>query len=466
METMLETSRLLLTEITRNLRRKMKSSPILYTFFSAMIFFSIVMFAFLTFFLLHTKTTFNFMDVFYAVFFLLLMKSATDLHTHFITAPEASYALSTQVAHRKTVGEIVLTILLMNIGLWFSFSLLYILVLSALRVPLNYPVEYLLFSINIMIAILLGCSLSLHFFSLKKYRMIPTLVLLMFFWFSQSLLFVACMLPLAVLHCAWSLSHPLESYRFVKRKERTKERAQVHLRGSLQTLFYREVTVIWRERLYFSFISMSLTTALGTGYLYLYGTDLFIPESIQKLVSGFLPTLFVFLGCYIVIMYAAVFPALNLFLTEEKTMWILRNLPIKNETIIYGKTLALSLCFLTTLPFLAFVPIFLGIDDLLFLLWFLGFSFLAAVIIAVPLGVKYVGKKSDILLLYSVAMILFVLLSIVGAGMNLLRSSTTISILPLCVLLLLLELSALFLSLKLSARLLSFPFKKPAGYSL
>ena len=463
---MLETSRLLLTEITRNLRRKMKSSPILYTFFSAMIFFSIVMFAFLTFFLLHTKTTFNFMDVFYAVFFLLLMKSATDLHTHFITTPQASYALSTQASHRKTVGEIVLTILLMNIGLWFTFSLLYILVLSALRVPLNYPVEYLLFSINVIIAILLGCSLSLHFFSLKKYRMIPTLVLLMFFWFSQSLLFVACMLPLAVLHCAWSLSHPLESYRFVKRKERTKERAQVHLRGSLQTLFYREVTVIWRERLYFSFISMSITTALGTGYLYLYGTDLFIPESIQKLVSGFLPTLFVFLGCYIVIMYAAVFPSLNLFLTEEKTMWILRNLPIKNETIIYGKTLALSLCFLTTLPFLAFVPIFLGVDDMLFLLWFLGFSFLAAVIIAVPLGVKYVGKKSDILLLYSVAMILFVLLSIVGAGMNLLRSATTISILPLCLLLLLLELSMLFLALKLSARLLSFPFKKPAGNSL
>ncbi|MCX6664250.1 MAG: hypothetical protein NTZ75_08395 [Euryarchaeota archaeon] len=463
---MLETSRLLLTEITRNLRRKMKSSPILYTFFSAMIFFSIVMFAFLTFFLLHTKTTFNFMDVFYAVFFLLLMKSATDVHTHFITAPQASYALSTHVAHRNTVGEIVLTILLMNIGLWFSFSLLYLLVLSALRVPMNYPVEYLLFSINIMVAILLGCSLSLHFFSLKQYRMIPTLVLLVFFWFSQSLQFVACMFPLAILHCGWSLSHPLDSYRFVKRKERTKERAQVHLRGSLKTLFYREVTVIWRERLYFSFISMSITTALGTGYLYLYGTDLFIPESIQKLVSGFLPSLFVFLGCYIVIMYAAVFPALNLFLTEEKTMWILRNLPIKNETIIYGKTLALSLSFLATLPFLAFIPIFLGVDDMLFLLWFLGFSFLAAIIIAIPLGVKYVGKKSDILLLYSVAMILFVLLSIVGTGMNLLRSGVTISILPLCVLLLLLELSALFLSLKLSARLLSFPFKKPAGNSL
>jgi hypothetical protein len=423
------------------------------------------MFAFLTFFLLHTKTTFNFMDVFYAVFFLLLMKSATDMHTHFITAPQVSYALSTHTTHRKTVGEIVLTVFFMNIGLWFSFSLLYILVLTALQVPLNYPFEYLLFSINIMIAILLGCSLSLHFFSLRQYRMIPTLVLLGFFWFSQSLLFVACMLPLAILHCVWSLSHPLDSYRFVKRKERTKERAQIHTRTVLQTLFYREVTVIWRERLYFSFISMSITTALGTGYLFLYGTELFIPESIQKLVSGFLPSLFVFLGCYIVIMYAAVFPALNLFLSEEKTMWILRNLPVKNETIVYGKTLALSLSFLSTLPFLAFIPIFLGVDDLLFLLWFLGFSFLAAIIIAVPLGVKYVGKKSDILLLYSVAMILFVLLSFVGAGVNILRSATTQSILPLCLLLLLLELTILFLALKLSARLLSFPSKKPSGNS-
>jgi hypothetical protein len=210
---------------------------------------------------------------------------------------------------------------------------------------------------------------------------------------------------------------------------------------------------------------MSIVTALGTGYLFLYGTDLFIPESIQRYLSGFLPSLFVFLGCYIVVMYAAVFPALNLFLTEEKTMWILRSLPVSNQTIVYGKALALSLCFLTTLPYLAFIPLFLGMTDLLFLFWFLGFSFLAAVIIALPLGVKYVGKKSDILLLYSVAMILFVLLSVVGAGMNLLRSNTTISILPLCVLLICLELTLLFLSLKLSTHLLSLSFKNPTKYS-
>jgi hypothetical protein len=443
----------------------MKTSPVLYTFFTAMIFFSIVMFAFLTFFLLHTKTTFNFMDLFYAVFFLLLMKSASDMHTHFISAPQVSYALSTHNRQQKTVGEIVLTILVVNMGLWFLFSLLYLLVLFGLRLSVNYPAEYVFFSLSIVCAVLLGCSLSLHFFSIKHYRMIPTLILLLFIWCSQSLLYTALMLPLVVTHCLWTLSHPLDSYRYVKRKKRSSEHAQIHTSGILRALFIREVTGIWRDHLYFSFISMSVFTALGTGYLFVYGTDLFIPESIQKYIAGFLPSLFVFLGCYIVVMYTAVFPALNLFLTEEKTMWILRSLPLSNETIVYGKTLALGLCFLTAVPFLAFIPVFLGVSDLLFLIWFLCFSFLAGVIIAVPMGVKYVGKKSDILLLYSIAMVLFVLLSVVGAGMNLLRFRTTISIVPLCVLLLLLELTLLFLSLKLSIRLLAFS-KKPMSFAV
>jgi hypothetical protein len=452
---MFETTKLLLTEIARSLRQKIHTSPILYMFFIAMIFFSIVMFAFLTFFLIHTKTMVNFMDVFYSVFFLLLMKSAADMHTYFVTSPRAAYSLSTPVSHRRTVGEIALTVILVNSGLWFAFSLLYLLVLAGLRVSINYPMEYVMFSMDVLCAIILGCSLALHFFSARSYRIAPSLVLLLFFWYSQNMVFIATMLPVAVLHLAWSLSHSLDSYRFVRRKERNAERTQAHVRPILWTLFHREVTVIWRERLFFSFVFMSVTTALGTGYLYLHGAELFLPESLQKMIGGFLPSLFVFVGCYVVVMYAAVFPALNLFLSEEKTMWILRNLPVKNETIVYGKTLALSLCFMTTIPFLAFIPTFLGIKDLWFLLWFLGFSFLAAVIIAVPLGVKYVGKKSDILLLYSVAMVLFVLLSITGAGVNLLRHSARISILWLCLLLLMLEMTLLFLSLKLSARLLA-----------
>lgn len=457
---MFETSHLLIKELSRNFQRKIRTSPFLYAFFSAMIFFSLVMFAFLTFFILTTDMSFNFMDVFFAVFFLLLMKSASDMHTLFVSSPQASYAFSTPVSHQRTVGNIILVIVAVNLLIWFSFSLLYLGVLHLLRIPLPYFMEYCLFSINVLIAILLGCSLCFHFFSQKQYRMIPTIILLLFFYISQNLLFVASMFPLAVVHCLWSMSHPMDSYRFVKRKKRASEQAQVRSHGILHTLFIREVTGIWRERLFTSFIFMAIITALGTGYLFLYGTDLFIPVSLQRYVGGFLPSLFVFLGCYVVVMYTAVFPALNLFLTEEKTMWILRNLPLKNETIVYGKTLALSLCFITTLPFLAIIPIFLGADDILFLLWFLCFSFLSAVILAVPLGAKYVGKKSDILLLYSIAMILFILLSVVGSGMNLLRAATSYSILPLCLLLLGLEGCLLFLSLKFSARLLSQPFKK------
>ncbi len=439
---------------------KMRTSPLLYAFFSAMIFFSLVMFAFLTFFLLNTEISFTLTDVFYAVFFLLLMKSASDLHTYFVSSPQVTYALSTPVSQQRTVGNVILTIVAVNMMIWFLFSLIYLAVLQLFHIPLTYTMEYCLFSISVFIAILLGCSLCLHYFSQKPYRMIPTVLLLSLCWLSQSLLFVVLILPLAVIHCLWSMSHPMDSYRFVRRKERASERASVHPRGILQTLFIREVTGIWRERLFFSFIFMSLVTAIGTGYLFLHGTDLFIPESLQRYFQGSLPSLFVFLGCYIVVMYSAVFPALNLFLSEEKTIWILQTLPVKNDTIVYGKTLALGLCFLTTLPFLAVIPIFLGGDDIIFLLWFLCFSFLAAIILAIPLGVKYVGKKSDILLLYSVAMILFVLLSIVGIGMNLLRSATPYSILPLCLLLLCLEGSLLFLSLKFSARLLSQPFRR------
>jgi hypothetical protein len=451
---MLDTSVLVLTEVIRSVRHKIRASPILYMFFIAMIFFSIVMFAFLTFFLLHTNTIVSFMDVFFSVFFLFLMKSAADMHSYFVTSPRVTYTLVAPISHRRAAGEIMVSILAMNGGLWFALSLLYLLVLAGLRVPINYPIEYILFSLDVVCAMLLGCSLALHFFSERSYRVAPTLVLLLFCWYAQSMVFIALMAPLVILQLVWSLSHSLESYRFVRRKERTAERTQVYVRPSLWALFHREVTVIWRERLYSSFVFMSITTALGTGYLYQHGAEIFLPASLQRMIGGFLPSLFVFVGCYVVVMYAAVFPALNLFLSEEKTMWILRNLPMKNETIVYGKTLSLSLCFLTTLPFLGFIPTFLGVKDLWFLAWFLGFSFLAALIIAVPLGVKYVGKKSDILLLYSVAMVLFVLLSITGAGVNLLRHYAGMSIVWLCLLLLMLEVTLVFLSLKLSARLL------------
>jgi hypothetical protein len=185
-----------------------------------------------------------------------------------------------------------------------------------------------------------------------------------------------------------------------------------------------------------------------------YGTDILIPEAFQEFAEEFLPPMFVFLGIYVVTIYTSVFPSLNLFLNEEKTMWILRNLPLRNETIVQGKVLVLILCFLTALPFLAYLSIFIGVDNYLFLSWFLVFSFIAGMILSVPLGAKYVGKKSDVLLLYSVAMLLFIIMGIVSTfGLFVQRYMEYYFVVYL--LILVAELGVLAFSLKLSSQIVS-----------
>lgn len=454
MKFMLETFKATLTYIRRGLFHKIKQSPILYFFFSSMVVFSIVMFAFLTLFLMKTEADVNLLDVFYGLFFIFFMKSTADFHTHFVNSPYLSYPFSTQVSQTRTIVEIFFAIFVINIGVWVSFSGLYLVSLSFLGVDIAYPVEFLLFSVGVIIGILLGCSVAVHFFSSLRYRLLPTIILLGCYWFSQNMLFIALTLPLAVLHLSWSLRHAMPSYQFVKRKERIKEKAQVKIRDVLPTLFHREITVLWRDRLLFSFIFTSISTAIFTGYLAIYGTDLLIPESLKEYAGEFLPDMFVFLGLYIVVIYTSVFPSLNLFLNEEKTMWILRNLPLTNETIVKGKVLSLVLCFVTALPFLAYISIFIGLDNIIFLTWLLVFSFIAGIIVSVPLGAKYVGKKSDILLLYSIAMILFAILGTAGSIGNIINKSIEYASVLWC-LILIIEVFVLLLSLKLSSHILS-----------
>lgn len=451
---MLETFTAILTDIRRSLFQKIRSSPILYLFFSSMMFFSVVMFAFLTLFLMKTEADISLLDVFFSIFFIFFMKSTHDFHTHFINSPYLSYAFSTQVSQTKTIREIFLVVFFINTGIWFSFSGLYLLTLYSLGINIYYPIEYLMFSTGVIIAIFLGCSIAIHFFSSLRYRLLPTVILLGFYWFSQSMAFLVITLPLALLHLVWSLSHAMDSYLFVNRKERIKDKSQVKIRDIIPTICYREITVLWRDKLLFSFIFTSITTGLFTGYLAIHGTDLLIPESLKEYAGEFLPDMFVFLGIYIVVIYTAVFPSLNLFLNEEKTMWILRNLPLSNETIVRGKVLSLTLCFVTSLPVLAYVSLFIGLDNIVFLTWLLVFSYIAGIIVAVPLGAKYVGKKSDILLLYSVAMILFAVLGVAG-NLGLTLITTRVDAFFLLGAVLIVEVFVLFLSLKLSARILS-----------
>jgi len=385
---MFETTKLLFIETKRSLFKKIKTSPILYFFFTSMMLFSIVMFAFLTFFLIKTEVDVSLSDVFFSIFFIFIMKSSHDFYVFFVKAPQISYPLSTQRHQIKTIFEI-------------------------------------------FIGILLG-----------------------FYWYSQEILFVACTLPIVVLHLTWALRHAMESYLYVNRKERTREKNQIKIFSPFRAFFYRETTVLWRDRLLVSFVFTSVSTALITGYLVLYGAELLIPESLREMAGRSLPSMFVFTGIYIVIIYTSVFPSLNLFLNEEKTMWILRNLPIRNETIIFGKASSLTLCFVTAIPFIAYISIFIGLNEIIFISWFLIFSYIAGVIISVPLGAKYVGKKSDVLLLYSVAMILFVILAIVGTTGNYIRQNFTYAIVFYSIFLIV-EFGVLYLSLKLSSHILS-----------
>ncbi len=216
---------------------------------------------------------------------------------------------------------------------------------------------------------------------------------------------------MALLHLIWNVKHSLSSYQNIRRKTRIKDKNQIKVRDKIKALFQKETTIFWRNKLFLSFIITSAVTGFFTGYLYLYGPELLIPQSLRSLYDDFLPALFVMMGVIIVVIYTSVFPSLSLFLNEEKTMWIIRHTPINTKTLIFGKVSTLFLCFITSIPFIFYISIFMGIKDIFFVTWLLIFSYIISAAISIPLGVKYVGKKSDIMLLYSVTIILFVLLS-------------------------------------------------------
>ena len=456
---MFETTKVILKENTRNLFKKIKETPVLYFLFTCMILFSVIVFAYAAYFLsiLDIGFIISLEDVFFTVFFVFMLKTIADFHNHFVKSQEVSYTLSTQVSQKRTIFEIFLAIFLIQLIIWLSFSSLFLLIAAAFRFDIAYPLEYMYFTLGVIASVFIGVAVSINFFSTNRFRLIPTLILLLFAYQSRTILFVVLTLPLAILHTTWSIKNGMNSYLFIKRKERTKERSQAKIRNIIRTQFHREITVLWREKLLFSFIITSVVTGFFSGYFYLYGEEIFIPELLRNSVDDFLPAMFMFLGVYVVIIYTAVFPGLNLFLNEEKTMWIIRHLPVANDSIVYGKTSALTLCFLTSIPFVPYISIFVGLDRIVFLFWFLIFSYIAGVIISVPIGVKYVGKKSDIMLLYSVAMSLFAVLGAMSILGNFIEKNFSYPFL-IYSLILLIELLVLYISLKISSRILSLNY--------
>lgn len=457
---MFETTKIILKNNTRNLLSKMKETPVLYIFFIIMILSSIFLFAFVTLYFQIVETGFelSIQDVFSMVFFAMMIKSSADFYNFFVKSNEVTYALSTPVKHKKTVSEIFIAVLLTNLVIWFSFSTLYILGLVFFRINVNYPDLYIFFNLGVISAICLGCSISINFFSKLRLRLLPMAIILLFYLYLQEPLFIVLTLPVAVLHIVWSLNHAKESHQNIRRKERINNVTQNKTRSIIWAIFHKETTILWRDRLLSSFISMSALTGFGAGYLYLYGDEIFIPESLRVMYGEFLPSMFVFLGVFVVVIYTAVFPSLVLFLNEEKTMWILRHIPIKNQTLLTGKLSALILCFIAGLPFIPFILIFVGFDNLLYIIWFLVFAYLTSVIIALPIGVKYVGKKSDIMLLYSVTMVLLFVLGFASFASVYMWKNLPHPIIP-SMLLIVLEFLVLYISVKISDKILTL--RKP-----
>ncbi len=454
---MFETLKILLKNNSKNISKNVSEAPILYFFFASMMVFSIAMFAFLTLFIMRTEADLNLIDIFYSLFFLILVKSSADFHRFFIKSPQLSYTLSTQVNQKKTAFEIFLAIFSNQLLIWFSLSGLYLLFCFMLGININYPLEYLIFTGGIIISTLLGCIISIFYFSSIKYRLIPTGILLLFFWFSQNYFFIVFVSPLIILHFYWAMQHTKSCYLYANPKKRTKEKSQSKMRKTLSAIFYKETTILWRDRILPSFVFSAIMSALFTGFFLLYGSDIFIPESFREYAGEFLDEMFLFLGIYVVVIYTSVFPSLNLFLNEEKTMWLVRNLPVERMTNILGKTSSLLLCYLASIPFIAYISIFVGIEKIPFLFWLLTFSFLGGAIVSIPLGVKYAGKKSDILLLYSVSMIMFVLMGVAAAMRNVISRLTDFPIIYY-LLAILIEFVLLYSSLNISSEIINIKY--------
>ena len=454
---MLETYATVLTNSWRNLYQNAKSSPILYLWFSAMMFLSIVMMVGLSTFLIWAEFTVEFKDIFVMIFFLFFMKSSADFHKYFVNSSEVTYALSTQASHKRTVFEIFLVIFWIELGLWALFSSTYSFLMFISGNPLPFPVEYIQLTLGVILASVLGACISLHFFSPKRIRLLPAGGILAVLWFAEDVWVILFLIVLSVLYLWWSLHFVMDSFQFVQKKNRFRERFDIMLDTPLKVIFQKETVVLWRDRLFFSFIFSAVATGIFTGYLSVYGAELLLPESLRKTAESMMPTMYVVLGIYVVTILTAVFPSLSFFLNEEKTIWILRHVPVSDRVFVVGKLCALGLPFLCCLPFIAYYTAFAGMTFFVFSIWLLIFSFLAGVILAFPLGAKYFGRKSDLLVLYCISLLLFV---IVGAGVafeNMIpKGSYLLWWFYACSILL--ELGVLYISVIITSRILSSSF--------
>jgi hypothetical protein len=412
------------------------------------------MIAMITMFFIENNVTIKISDVFFVIFFMFLIKSSVDFYRYYISSKPFIYSLSLPVSNFKLLFEIFLLIFFIQLGLWVFFSSIYHFFIFNLGISLSYPDLYIQFLFGVILSIILGVIIPIHIFSKKKYRIIPVAVLLTFLWFYNDLFSIIIITILSFLYLIISLNYSLDSFQYVHRKKRKKESSNYWMNSIKKTIFLKESINLWRDKLLYSILFTSVFLGFSSGYFAIFGDSSFIPESLRIFISLFSKEIYAFFGIYIITIYSSVFISLNLFLNEENTIWLIRNLPVSEKTIIYGKLFSLLLPFFCSIPFIAYFSAFTQGESLFFLIWFFVFSYLAGVIISFPLGVKYIGKKSDIMLLYSVSIIILFILGISYYFTNYIYFFSFNYIL-IYIIILLFELLFLCISMEISANILS-----------
>ena len=409
---MLDTYLLMLTNSWRMFKKNFIESPILYLLFFGMTALSVLMIAGISLIFVRLGINLSLNDLFFIVFGMFLLKTSYDFYRLFITNKAMVYALSTQKKQSTVVAEISLSIIWSNLGFWVLFSGVYTLLIMNFPLGFNGTNAYLLLTFAVLFASIVGITFTLFLFSTHRFLLAFLGLPLYFVWTSFYVLTILVCFFIYCIIFIFSLKNVLDSYVFQQQKNRSHKNENVHFPGSFRSVFIKESLFLWRERLLLSIIFSAGFIGVSSGYLSVYGESLFIPDEILLFTSHLSTETYALVGSYVLIVYSSVFITLNVFLNEEKKVWLLKQLPVNSETFVIGKISVLLLSFIASIPFLAFFIAFTEGESAFSIILLYVFSFLCGVILAAPLGSKYIGGTSDILLLYSVSLLMLLIIGI------------------------------------------------------
>ncbi len=443
-----------LAEASRSLKSRARDSPVLYSWFSIIIAFSVIMAARLTVFEMDAKLPVDMDQIFMVVFFLFMLKASADIHRYFVTSRHIEYLFASPVRRTGVSLGIFSMIFWVNLGLWALFSSSYIVLLHIYHVPIGYPELYAKFTGGVVLSMVLGAGVGLHYFSARRRHMLIPVLFMSALWYFHEPWQIALLILASIPYLIWLLHMAPNSFGYIIRKERGSAAPYSKvIRDPVQSLRWKEMTVLWRDRLVTSFVFTSVMVGFLSGYLAINMDPNIFPPEIRPHILPHLPFIFLFLGAFILASYLFVFPGLNIFLAEEDTLWILKNLPISGRAIVTGKLGSLVLPFIAALSFPFYFAIYTGYSYLPMAFAILILSFFLSLAIALPFGIRYSGKRSDVLLLYSVSIVIFTLISIGSYGI---KKGLEMGFPGLLLVIFLLDWSAflLYLSVHLSGRMM------------